>query len=164
MTPPILLELDLATPEATDRMGAALAARLEPGDTVLLDGAMGSGKTRLARAMIRSLMEVPEEVPSPTFTLMQLYETRLGEVVHADLYRLGGSGGLDDIGLSDALGVAVCLIEWPDRLGDLVPADALTVTLLPAGGDDARRAVLKARSARWGAVLDGLGDAMDRAA
>jgi tRNA threonylcarbamoyladenosine biosynthesis protein TsaE len=85
-------------------------------------------------------------------------------VVHADLYRLAGSGGLDDIGLSDALGVAVCLIEWPDRLGDLVPADALTVTLLPAGGDDARRAVLKARAARWGAVLDGLGDAMDRAA
>jgi tRNA threonylcarbamoyladenosine biosynthesis protein TsaE len=154
----MILTRDLALPDpaATDRLGTALAAVLRPGDTVLLDGPIGAGKTHLARAVIGALLAADgrhEAVPSPTFTLMQSYDTGAGEVVHADLYRLGGPGGLDDIGLSDLIGRAICLIEWPDRLGQLAPADALTVALAHTAGPEARSARLSAGGARWRRLL-----------
>ena len=165
MTLPPPLDLILPDPGATDRLGAALAQVLKSGDTVLLDGPIGAGKTHLARAMIQSLLAADgraEDVPSPTFTLMQSYDTRAGEVVHADLYRLRGPGGLDDIGLSDLIGTAVCLIEWPDRLGALAPVDALVVSLSAGAGPDVRNARLSTAASRWAPVLARL--AVDRAA
>jgi tRNA threonylcarbamoyladenosine biosynthesis protein TsaE len=120
---------------ATDRLGAALAPRLRPGDAVLLSGPVGSGKSQLARALIRARLGRAEEVPSPTFTLVQIYEAPDGAVLwHADLYRLAGPQEAEELGLAAAFETAICLVEWPDRLGGLQPADALSVALAPEGG------------------------------
>jgi tRNA threonylcarbamoyladenosine biosynthesis protein TsaE len=125
--------LHLPDADATDRLGRALAARLRAGDTVLLRGPLGAGKTHLARAIIRARLGRDEDVPSPTFTLMQVYEALDGEIVHADLYRLSGPRDADEIGLTDLIGTALTLIEWPDRLGDAIPPEALDVTLAHDG-------------------------------
>ncbi len=91
------------------------------------------GKTHLARALIQAKLAAagapPEDVPSPSFTLVQVYTVAGAEIWHVDLYRLAGSADVHELGLDDALGTALCLIEWPDRLGALRPADALTVAL-----------------------------------
>lgn len=140
MTGRFALDLPLPDPDATDRLGQALAALLGPGDTVLLRGPLGAGKTHLARSIIQAKLGRPEEVPSPSFTLMQVYEGPTGDIVHADLYRLQGPRDADEIGLTDLIGRVTTLIEWPDRLGDAAPAEALTVTLRPDG--DGRVAIL----------------------
>ena len=133
MTGPFALDLPLPDPVATDRLGQALAALLGPGDTVLLQGPLGAGKTHLARAIIRAKLGRAEEVPSPSFTLMQVYDGPDGEIVHADLYRLGGPRDADEIGLTDLIGTATTLIEWPERLGAAAPPGSLTVALDHAG-------------------------------
>ncbi|MDE2200268.1 MAG: tRNA (adenosine(37)-N6)-threonylcarbamoyltransferase complex ATPase subunit type 1 TsaE [Rhodospirillales bacterium] len=136
---PDTLELpDLA---ATEALAAALARLARPGDAILLDGPLGAGKTALARAFLRAACGDPRlEVPSPSFTLVQSYETRLGPVHHFDLWRLDGPGALSELGWED-MRADIVLVEWPDRLGALRPAGALTVTLALAGGE-ARRATL----------------------
>ncbi|AVO38769.1 tRNA (adenosine(37)-N6)-threonylcarbamoyltransferase complex ATPase subunit type 1 TsaE [Pukyongiella litopenaei] len=151
------LTLALGSPDDTTRFAHALGGVLAAGDTVLLDGPVGAGKSFLARALIRSLQEIPEDVPSPTFTLVQTYHTRAGEIWHADLYRLGGPDEIDELGLSEAFDTAICLIEWPDRLGPLVPDNALTLRLDPDSGDeDARHARLRWRDPKWKARLERL--------
>ena len=132
--------IDLPEPAATDALGARLARALSPGDALLLSGGLGAGKSHLARALIRALCGPETEVPSPTFTLVQTYAARGFEVVHADLYRLSGPAEVEETGLPDAFGRDLCLVEWPDRLGPLAPADAWTLRLEPRGGG--RRAVL----------------------
>ncbi len=133
--------LDLPLPDlvATEALGARLARLLRRGDAVLLEGPLGAGKSALARALLRSLTGDPAlEVPSPTYTLVQGYETPIGLVQHFDLWRLDGPGALRELGWDEA---EAALVEWPDRLGELRPDDALTVTLHHAG-NGARRAVL----------------------
>ena len=103
----------------TARFAAALAPLLRPGDTILLSGGLGAGKTHFARALIQSLLSVPEDVPSPTFTLIQTYETDSAEIWHADLYRLGDDEELLELGLVEAQETAVTLVEWPERWPDL---------------------------------------------
>ncbi|MCR9127370.1 MAG: tRNA (adenosine(37)-N6)-threonylcarbamoyltransferase complex ATPase subunit type 1 TsaE [Rhodobacteraceae bacterium] len=156
MTPPATIFHSLSEAETADlarRLGLCLLA----GDTVLLSGPIGAGKTHFARALIGSLLRVPEDVPSPTFTLVQTYDTRMGELWHADLYRLTDTAEIDELGLIDAFGTAICLIEWPDRLGDLAPDDALTVTLSPDPDDaGARHIGLQAVDARWPHLLEAL--------
>ena len=123
---------------ATEALGGRLAGVLRVGDVVLLEGPLGAGKSALARALLRTLCgDAGLEVPSPTYTLVQSYETRLGAVAHFDLWRLEGPAGLAELGWDEA---AVALVEWPDRLGALRPADALGVTLAVQG--EGRRAVL----------------------
>lgn len=95
--------------------------RLLPGDVVLLEGAVGAGKTHLARALIHAVLLQDEDVPSPTFTLVQTYDTRNGTLWHSDLYRLSSTFEIEELGLIDAFADAICLIEWPDRLGELTP-------------------------------------------
>ena len=127
----------------TTRLGQALASRLRSGDTLLLEGPVGAGKTHLARAVIQALLPVPEDVPSPTYTLVQTYDGPNFAIWHADLYRLADGGELVELGLAEALGEALVLIEWPDRLpAEMVPVDALRVSLSTEG--DGRRAVLSA--------------------
>lgn len=159
MQDPLHLELTLADADATSALGRRLARLLRPGDTVLIEGPIGAGKTHLARAAVQALLAAGgrhEEVPSPTFTLVQTYELAGTEVVHADLYRLGGPEGLDDIGLSDQIGQAICLIEWPDRLGNLAPRDAISVALAYGKLPDERLATLRAADRRWTAAAGDL--------
>jgi tRNA threonylcarbamoyl adenosine modification protein YjeE len=115
---------------ATARLAIDIANSLEPGDLVTLSGDLGAGKTTFARALIRYLAGDPAvEVPSPTFTLMQIYDLPRFPLVHADLYRLSGSAELAELGLDDLPEGCVVLVEWPDRAAGLLPADRLDVAL-----------------------------------
>ena len=123
------------------RFGAALARLLHPGDTLLLDGPVGAGKSHVARAAIRALCGAETEVPSPTFTLVQVYDGPDCEIWHADLYRLTDPDEVVELGLVEAMDSAILLVEWPDRLGSYLPANALRLRLAPEG--NGRRAVLE---------------------
>lgn len=127
--------VDLA---ATDALGARIAASLRIGDVVALNGDLGSGKTTLARAILRAL-GVSETVPSPTFTLVQAYETARLAVRHYDLYRVDDVSDMDELGLDEALEEGAALIEWPEHAGARLPQDSLHVALtLDARGRSAR--------------------------
>ena len=140
MLPAPSLDLSLPTEDETARLGRLLADLLRPGDLLLLSGPIGAGKSHLARALIRQALGREEEVPSPTFTLVQTYATPTHEIWHADLYRLGHPDEVLELGLEQAFATAVCLVEWPDRLGGLAPAEALTLAFETVG--EGRRARL----------------------
>ena len=139
--------LILANETETSRLGASLAELLVAGDTLLLEGPIGAGKTHLARAIIQARLKVPEDVPSPTFTLVQTYEADSCEIWHADLYRLTDSSELIELGLAEAFEAAIVLIEWPDRLGDIAPPNALRIRFATEGGG--RRLEMSSPSAHW---------------
>lgn len=123
------LLLTLADLPATIRLASRVAALARRGDAILLEGPLGAGKTEFARAFLRAATDDPAlEVPSPTFTLVQGYNTRLGPVHHFDLWRLDGPAALHELGWDEARDDIV-LVEWPDRLGWLRPPDALSVAL-----------------------------------
>ena len=130
------VEIDLADAGLTAALGAALSAMIEPGEAVLLSGPLGAGKSVLARGLIQALAGADEEVPSPTFTLVQFYETQPA-IAHFDLYRLEGQGEALEIGLEEALDTGAALVEWPVRISPqewarLAP-DRLEVELSHAG-------------------------------
>ena len=127
----------LADEGETDRLAACFAPHLRAGDTILLTGSIGAGKTAFCRALIRHRLGREEDVPSPTFTLVQTYGADV-EIWHADLYRLTHPDEARELGLEEAFDQAICLVEWPDRLGTDAPPDAITLTLTPSG--DGRRA------------------------
>ncbi|WP_170755534.1 tRNA (adenosine(37)-N6)-threonylcarbamoyltransferase complex ATPase subunit type 1 TsaE [Ruegeria lacuscaerulensis] len=116
------------SPCETAYFAARLGRILRPGDTLLLEGEIGSGKTHFSRSLIQSVMSIPEDVPSPTFTLVQVYDTEIGEIWHCDLYRLGAVDEVDELGLTEAFETAICLVEWPDKLGSMQPENALTLS------------------------------------
>jgi len=140
---------------ATAALGARIAAGLAAGDAVALDGDLGAGKTTLARAILRAL-GVLEAVPSPTFTLVQTYETLGLTVRHYDLYRIQNPRELDELGLDEALDDGAALIEWPGHAGEGLPLDALRI-LLTASDAEARRADI-AGPARWAPLLSDAAD------
>lgn len=121
--------LRLTTQGDTDHLGHILAKYARVGDCFLLRGQIGSGKSALARAFIRNLLGPDTEVPSPTFTLVQTYDHNDLEIWHADLYRLGDVQEAVELGLMDAFTDHICLIEWPELLGDLAPNTALDIEL-----------------------------------
>jgi tRNA threonylcarbamoyladenosine biosynthesis protein TsaE len=145
------MRLHLADEQATIALGEKLATRARPGDVLLLEGSLGAGKSTLARAFIRAAVGDPKlTVPSPTFTLVQAYETPAGEEIwHFDLWRLSGPEGLTELGW-DETEQKIVLVEWPDRLGPLTPPQALRVTL---SHDGAARVIDLTGEQRW---LDGL--------
>jgi tRNA threonylcarbamoyladenosine biosynthesis protein TsaE len=132
--------LPLADETATEQLGATLAARLKPGDVVGLKGELGAGKTTLARAILRAAADDPALiVPSPTFTLVEVYDTPRGTYWHFDLYRLETPEQVFELGWEEARAEGIILLEWPERLGPLLPKH-LSVTLEIDG--DGRRALL----------------------
>ena len=148
-------EIEIALPELAATAGFArrLAPLLRTGDLVGLAGALGSGKTTLARDLIAALSGRDREVPSPTFTLVQIYDCGALTVWHFDLYRIERPAEVFELGFEDALADGVTLVEWPERLGALMPADHLMVTLLQGPTADARIAHLAGRGA-WAERLD----------
>ncbi len=132
-----VLTFHLATEADTNRLARAFAALLLPGDTVLLEGSIGAGKSHFCRALIQTRLGRTEDVPSPTFTLVQTYEADV-EIWHADLYRLTHPDEVLELGLDAAFADAICLIEWPDRLGNHQPDRAIRLRLATEG--EGRRA------------------------
>ncbi len=140
------MHLVLPDEAATQALAEKLAARAQPGDVLLLSGPLGAGKTSLCRAFIRALTENPaQEVPSPSFTLLQTYECRKASIWHYDLWRLEDHLSLEELGWDEAL-EHIVLVEWPERLGPLTPAHALWLTFSYATPG---RAVELSGAQRW---------------
>ncbi len=153
---------------ATFAIAAAQAVWLEPGDFVGLTGDLGAGKTTFARGLIRAIAEAPElEAPSPTFTLMQVYEAPRGPVVHADFYRLRGPTELDNLGWDEAIDGAIAIVEWPEKVAQALPTNRLEVDIRfdPSRGPEFRLLTLRgigAISPRLGLAL-GVARLLERA-
>jgi len=123
-----MLTVSIANEAELLALGAALIPQLSAGQTVCLTGGLGAGKTTLVRGMIQSVLG-DIHVPSPTYTLVQTYEMPQFELWHCDMYRLERPEDGYELGLMDAFEEAVCLIEWPDKLGELIPKDAMRIEI-----------------------------------
>ncbi len=151
---PDTIGFELPDEAATARLARGIAALAHKGDVIALFGELGSGKTAFARAFINALPRpeetsepappfgAPEEVPSPTFTLLQAYERAPATVWHFDLYRLERPDEVYELGFEEALVEGIVLIEWPQRLGSLLPAERLEEHFGFAERDEARRVAL----------------------
>ena len=145
------MSLSLDDEAATQTLGNKIADVLRPGDAVLLSGPLGAGKTVLARAILRAL-GITERVPSPSFTLVQIYETCDLIVRHFDLYRIERESELVELGLEEALAEGAIIVEWPEHAFGQMPDSALKIELCPIRGG-ARTAHLSG-SDRWADVLE----------
>lgn len=146
--------LRAATPDETDAIGRALAGGLAPGDVVALHGPLGAGKSHLARAIIRArLGDAEAEVPSPSYTLVNVYSTETGEIWHADLYRIDPEELLE-LGLADAPSDAILLVEWAERWPAL-PARRADVAMAFAS-DGGRDLTVTTQGTGWARVLRAL--------
>ena len=139
---------------ATESLAQKLLPLLQRGDVLALQGDLGAGKTTFARALLRAF-GVQGDVPSPTFTLVQIYETATFPVYHFDLYRLKTPSELDELGWDDTLVDGVTLVEWPERAGNRLTEDRLTLSFAAHGSDDGRQCTL-AGQGHWQERLKGL--------
>ena len=144
--------INLPDEPATSALAARLAAIARAGDVIALNGDLGAGKTAFARAFIRARGAAGEEVPSPTFTLVQVYEGAGPAIWHFDLYRLTSADEVWELGVEDAFASGISLIEWPDRLGLLLPQNRLDITLDFGDRQEVRRASIDG-DAEWKARL-----------
>ena len=148
------MKIELPDAEATTALGQAIAPLLAPGDSVLLYGPLGMGKSTLARGLIRALTTPDEDVPSPTFTLVQFYDSD-PPVAHFDLYRLTRPEEAFEIGLDEALDEGCAVIEWPERLGEepgrFLGPDQLMITISEQG--EGRLATVSGVG-RWKELID----------
>lgn len=139
---------------ATERLARAVAPLLARGDVIALSGELGAGKTTLARGLIGALAGAGEEVPSPTFTLVQSYDTPKGTLWHFDLYRLTRPEEAYELGIEEAFADGIAVIEWPERLGALMPADRLEI-VLGFGREPTQRTARLLPHGRWRERLAG---------
>ena len=135
-------------PLETKTLATEIKEYLQNGDVILLKGEIGAGKSHFARSLIQAAMDKVEEVPSPTFTLVQTYDTKIGSIWHADLYRLSDHSEIFELGLIDAFGKEIVLVEWPDRLGHLEPQDALKIEIVILENDK-REVIFSTSSRMW---------------
>jgi len=131
--------------QATCKLAENLSNICSAGSTILLFGDLGVGKTAFARAFISAKTGLNQEVPSPTFTLLQTYDVQTPEaatpltIFHFDLYRLSSPDEAYELAIEDAFSEGICLIEWPDRLEGLVPRERLEVSLYQGETENSRR-------------------------
>jgi tRNA threonylcarbamoyl adenosine modification protein YjeE len=144
---------------AVQQFATHLAKKLRRGDIVLLKGDLGAGKTTLAQYIIRTLAGNHVEVTSPTFTLLQTYPAQVAdeacEIWHYDLYRIEHPSELIELGMDEAFEQGISIIEWPERMGDALPPQSLTITLTMTGEGESRLASIEAKGdagSRWRAL------------
>lgn len=141
---------------ACGRLAQRIALKLKSGDAIALHGDLGAGKTTFARALIRALLgDAEAEVPSPTFALMQLYDTSRLQLAHLDLYRLADASEVDELGIADLLDTGAVIVEWPERAPSILPPNRLDITL-SAGSTDDTRTIAVTPSGTWAARLQRL--------
>src|SRR5580704_18331946 len=138
-----MIVVDLPDETATAALAARIAAVAAPGDIIALKGDLGAGKTAFARAFIRACGN-QDEVPSPTFTLVQVYDAGPTAIWHFDLYRIRAPEDAWELGIEDAFITGISMIEWPERLGPLLPDRRLRIAINFGSNPDARRAILSA--------------------
>jgi len=139
------LVLALANEAATGRFAGRLARLARRGDVIALHGELGSGKTTFARAFIRARLGESLEVPSPTFTLVEIYDggDSAPAIWHFDLFRLNGADEARELGFEEALADDISLIEWPERLGKLLPAELLAISFAAGPTPESRRLTIE---------------------
>ncbi len=151
------LQIRVEDADATTALGKRLAAALVPGDVLCLSGTLGAGKSHLARAIIRTLLDDPElPVPSPSYTLANIYDWHRedAEIWHVDLYRLGDDDDLGELGLDEDLCQHLLLVEWPERWGTQ-PGRRVELDL-KITGDESRDIGVRAVGQRWDRVMAAL--------
>ena len=125
----VLGTLEFSNQTELERFAKLFARILNPGDAVLLTGEIGAGKSVFARSAISDLLDHPEDIPSPTFTIVQTYDSSIGEIWHCDLYRLTDISETDELGLEDAFKSAITFIEWPEILGAYTPETSIRIAI-----------------------------------
>ena len=146
----------LSSEEKTRALAIAFGALLKKGDIILLKGSIGAGKSFFARALIQSLQTIPENIPSPTFTLVQTYDTQLGEIWHADLYRLKLAEELEELGLFEAFDNAISLVEWPEIMEASMPSRCLEIEFSATSFAGERIIKISTKNIRWRSRLSEL--------
>ena len=151
------LHMALIDEAATEALAVRLSEAVSMGDVIALFGDLGIGKSVFARAFIRAYANIDEDIPSPSFTLVQFYAADASPVFHFDLYRLEKSEEVLELGIEEAFAEGVSLIEWPDRLGAWMPENRLEVHLT-AGSQESARNVLLIGFGYWQArLINGIG-------
>ena len=156
MTAAVPITCTFSSPQATAAFAARIAPLLRPGDTLLLDGEIGTGKTHFARAIIQARLATvgrAEDVPSPTYTLVQAYTDGIVDLLHADLFRLTTPEDVFDLGLDDAFREAVCIVERPDRLAGHRLNEALLIKFETRNEPGIRVLTFYATAQRWSQLL-----------
>ena len=150
--------LALVDEAATEALAVRLSRTVGPGDVIALFGDLGMGKSVFARAFVRAYASIDEDIPSPTFTLVQVYAADAVPVFHFDLYRLTAPEEVLELGIEEAFAEGISLIEWPDRLGAWMPANRLEIHLAACGRESARKACLMGFGYWQARLIDGIGD------
>ncbi len=133
------LELDLPNQSATETLGVQLSTVVNSGDIIFLHGTLGIGKSVLARAFIRAYCKTNEDIPSPTFTVVQTYDMGPVPVFHFDFYRLETADEVLELGIEEAFSTGISLIEWPELLGESTPSDRLEIQIMPGNNETSRK-------------------------
>lgn len=139
-----------------ESLARILADLAKPRDVILLYGDLGMGKTVFSRAFVQALTTPDEDVPSPTFTLVQLYDTEKGTIWHFDLYRLKQPDEVYELGFEEALSDGISLIEWPERAERLYPRNRLEIKITAGDTPDMRRVALIPHGDGWNKRLENL--------